>query len=267
MKIGYVSAPVAWGGHLAYLGIIQTNIPPPQNLPFHIKWIIPDRRFYNIHGQLIIETQGFCLKLTAELSNIPGAGLGLFLRIRDVSGCGRKHYVLSQGNLLCVGPYGPLRASDWKSTAVFETKSFIYEYAPESYCFESSYDGETFYIDPTNDEDGQLHSCAKSTLLCRVNEVDVGEIPSVCADIDPSGSIQYYLGHKEAGNIDMNIPVDCPYELKVCFLLLLLAFTCNTTIHITSNILLLSRLTTVHYTSYSVCGVGTQGLKAGNWPL
>ena len=215
MKIDYVSEQVAWGGHLTYLAIVQPNITPPQNLPFHVKWIVPDRRFYNIHDQLFIETRGFCMQFNAEQSNIPGAGLGLFVRIWDISGSGRTHFILPQGDLLCIGPYGPFSGSDRKSTAVFETKSFIHEYAPESYCFESYFENSNFYIDMTNDQDGQLHNMAKKSLMCRVNEVERSEIPSVCADKDPSGSIQYYLGHNEAGQGDLKIPVENAFELKV----------------------------------------------------
>jgi hypothetical protein len=218
MKLDYVAEHVAWGGHLTYLAVIQPSNPPPQNLPFHVQWIVPDRRFYNINGQLTIETRGFRLQLTAEQSSIPGAGLGLFLRIWDMSCSGRTHFVLSQGDLLCLGPYGPFNASDRKSTAVFETKSFIHEYAPESYCFESYFDNTSYYVDITNDQDGMLHNLAKKSLMCRVNEVEGCEIPCVCADKDPSGSIQYYLGHNVAGYGDLKIPVGNPHELKVCSL-------------------------------------------------
>jgi hypothetical protein len=215
MKIDHVSEQVAWSGHVTYLAMVEPHSPPPQNLPFHVKWIVPDRRFYNLHDQLLIETRGFRLQFTAERSSIPGAGLGLFLRIWDMSNSGRTHFVLPEGDLLCVGPYGPFSDSDRKSTAVFETKSFINEYAPESYCFDTWYDSESYYIDITNDQDGQLHHLAKRSLMCRVNEVSGSEIPCVCADRDPSGSIQYFLGHNVAGYGDLRFPVESPFELKV----------------------------------------------------
>ena len=217
MKIDYVSEHVAWGGHLTYRAVIHANSTPPENVPFYVKWIVPDRRFYDTNGQLFIETRGFRLQFTAEQSDIPGAGLGLLLRIWDMSGSDRTHFVLSQGDLLCMGPYGPFSANDRKSTAVFETKSFIHEYAPESYCFESYYDNAILYVDITNDNDGQLHNLAKKNLMCRVNEIDGGGIPCVCADKDPSGSIQYYLGHNVIGYGDLKIPVENPHELKVCY--------------------------------------------------
>jgi hypothetical protein len=136
-----------------------------------------------------------------------------------MSGSGRTHYVLSQGDLLCIGPYGPFSCGDRKTTTVFEIKSFIHDYAPESYCFESYFDSTSFYVDITNDQDGQLHEMAKRGLMCRVNEVDGNEIPCVCADKDPSGSIQYFIGHNVAGYGDLKIPVENPFELKVCCLL------------------------------------------------
>lgn len=216
MKLDYVPEHVAWAGHLMYRATIESiSGSTPQNLPFYVQWIVPDRRFYNFSGQLFLETRGFRLQMTAEQSSIPGAGLGLFLKVSDMSGSGRTHFVLAQGELLCIGPYGPFSANDRKSTAVFETKSFIHEYEPESYCFESYFDNKSFYVDITNDHDGQLHDLAKKNLMCRVNEVNGGEIPCVCADKDPSGSIQYYLGHNVTGYGDLKIAVECPHELKV----------------------------------------------------
>lgn len=216
MKFDYVEEKIAWGGHLTYLAVIEPiTIPIPQSLPFHVRWIVPDQRCFNAAGEIFLEKRGFRLQLTVEQSSIPGAGLGLFLRIWDMSGSGRSHFILSQGELLNIGCYGPFSANDRKSTEVFEAKSFIHGYAPESYCFESYFDNLGFYVDITNDHDGQLHNLAKKNLMCRVNEVAEGEIPCVCADKDPSGSIQYYLGHNTAEYGELKIPVEIPYELKV----------------------------------------------------
>lgn len=218
MKVDYVAEHIAWGGHLTYLAEINpTTFTVPENLPFFVKWIVPDRRFYDDKGQLFIEIRGFRLQMTAEKSSIPGAGLGLMLRIWDISGSDRTNFVLSQGELLCIGCYGPLNANDEKSTAVFETKSFIHDYEPECYVFERTYENKNEFIDITNDSDGELHDLAKKNLMCRVNEVGggVNEIPCVCADKDPSGSIQYHIGHGLHGHGNLTIPVETPHELKV----------------------------------------------------
>jgi hypothetical protein len=216
MKIDRISEKVAWGGYLAYLAEIEPVPQPiPQSLPFHVKWIAPDRRYYHSAGQLRMETRGFRLIMKAEQSSIPGAGLGLFLNVSDVSGKGRSHLVLAQGELICLGPYGPLRPEDRKSHAVFDVKSFIHDFAPESYCFDAHYDNKDIFVDITDDHSGQLHDLAKASLMCRVNEIDEMEIPSVCADRDPSGAIHYYLGHDRDGCGDLKIPVDTPFELKV----------------------------------------------------
>jgi hypothetical protein len=215
--IDRVSEHVAWGGYLTYLAEIEktSTCPFPVHLPFHVKWIVPDRRFYDTEGRLTMETHGFRLQMTAEDSSIPGAGLGLILRVFDMSGKDRTHFTLSEGELLCLGPYGPFRLEDRKSEAVFDVKSFIHEYEPESYCFESRYDEKEIYIDITNDSDGNLHDFAKANLMCRINEISDGESPSVCADKDPSGSIHYYLGHNCDWYGNLELPVGVSYELKV----------------------------------------------------
>jgi hypothetical protein len=201
MKVDHISEKVAWGGYFTYLAEIEP-LPQPrqQNLPFHVKWISPDCRYNDSEGQLTIETRGFRLRMKAEQSSIPGAGLGLFLDILE---------------LICLGPYGPFRPEDRKSHAVFDVKSFVHDFVPESYCFDAHYDSKDVFIDITDDQTGQLHDLAKAGLMCRVNEVDEMDIPSVCADKDPSGAIHYYLGHDRDGCGDLKVPVGSPFELKV----------------------------------------------------
>jgi hypothetical protein len=208
-----VSEKVAWGGHMAYIAAIEPEKHTADNsqIPFHVKWIMPDFRKYDNLGCLIMKFRGFRLCLAPQESAMPGAGLGLFLTVVDVSGASRSNFVLSEGELLCIGPYGPCGPNDCKTIHVFEVKSFIHEFAPESYCFES----KDFFIDITDDQTGELHAPASASLMCRVNETDGKDIPCVCAERDPSGSILYFLGHDSEGQGDLSIPVDTPYEIKV----------------------------------------------------
>jgi hypothetical protein len=210
-----VSEKVAWGGYLAYISSVEPHnsvTATSSRLPFHLKWIIPDFRRYDNLGFLVMKLRGFRLRLTTQESSMPGAGLGLFLTVVDVSGSARSHFVLPPGELLCLGPYGPFYPNDCKKMHVFEVKSFIHEFEPESYVFES----RDMFIDITDDRTGKVHKLASSRLMCRVNETDGNEIPCVCAERDPSGSVQYFLGHGFEGQGTLKIPVDTPFELKVC---------------------------------------------------
>ena len=211
-----VTEKVVWSGHMAYISSVdpQKVHAEASQIPFHVKWITADFRKYDDLGALILKLRGFRLYLSPQESTMPGAGIGLFLSVKDVSGASRSHFVLPQGELLCLGPYGPCRLNDFKAMHVFEVKSFIHEFEPESYCFES----KNMFIDLTDDRTGELHSLAASSLMCRVNETDGNDIPCVCAERDPSGSIQYFLGHGIEGQGDLSIPVDTPMELKVCCL-------------------------------------------------
>ena len=214
--IDNVSEKIAWGGHMAYLAEIEPHklrsISLP--IPFYVKWVFPDYRYIDSSGNLELQIRGYQLKISEEKSTIPGAGLGLILRVFDFSGCNRSHFVLPKGEVLALGLYGPLFPDDKKSTHVFEVKSFIHDYEPESYCFETV----GGFVDITDDRDGQLHDLAKSRLMCRINETDGKELPHIWADRDPTGAIQYYIGHGTYDEIDMQIPVGCPFELKVCYI-------------------------------------------------
>jgi hypothetical protein len=210
-----ISEKVAWGGHMAYIASVepQKYSADASQHPFHVKWIFPDFRKYDNLGCLIMKFRGFRLCLSPQESTMPGAGLGLFLSVVDVSGASRSHFVLPEGELLSLGTYGPCSPNDCKAIHVFEVKSFIHEFAPESYCFES----KDFFIDITDDQTGELHELASASLMCRVNETNGKDIPCVCAERDPSGSIQYFLGHGIEGQGDLSIPVDTSYELKVWY--------------------------------------------------
>jgi hypothetical protein len=212
--IDNVSEKVAWGGHLAFVAEVE---PQKSNdmildVPFHVTWIVPDHRRFDNLGRLILHVRGFQLQIAPGKSSISGAGLGLIVKISDLSGSERPHLVLLEGELLCLGPYGPLCQNDRKKVHVFEVKSFIHEFAPESYCFES----RDIFVDVTDDQTGDVHDLAVLHLMCRVNETDGKETPCVCADRDPGGTIQYFIGHGTAGQGDLKIPTDNSFELKVC---------------------------------------------------
>lgn len=208
-----VSEKVAWGGYLTYVeetGAIQDF----SKVPFHVKWLLPDLRRIDSKGRLVMEIRGFRLVFAVQESSIEGAGLGLLVTVTERTGEGRKHLVLKLGELLGLGPYAPLYKQDRKLTHVFEVKNFIHGYEPGVYVFDANGRDHAVF-DVTDDKTGKLHDRAVQNPLMRVNETNGKDFPTVVADFDPSGAVEYCLGRGVVGQGDLQIPVDVPFELMV----------------------------------------------------
>lgn len=217
-----VSEQAAWGGYMLYveevdpLGLGAAKDLERMNSPitFRTKWLLPDTRRFDIHGRLVMEIRGFRLVFSVQDSSIPGAGLGLMLSAYDLTCQGRTHFALPLGELLCLGPYAPLRKMDRKTHHEFQVKDFIHSFAPGIYVFDANgRDHEVF--DLTDDNTGELHELAAQKLLVRVNETDGSEVENVTAEHDPCGAVVYSLGRCVAGQDDLRFPVQTPCELKV----------------------------------------------------
>ena len=78
-------------------------------------------------------------------------------------------------------------------------------------------DNQVDIFDITDDFSGDLHETAQRNILVYANETDgKKEVPSILAAHDPAGSVHYLMGHQEAGQGPLRIPIDSdPIELKV----------------------------------------------------
>jgi hypothetical protein len=211
-----VTEKVAWGGYMAYMREIGAPTPK-HNVPFYLTWRLPDTRRMDRHGRLELEIRGFRLLFQVQTSSIPcvqTAGIGLTVTATDLTGEDRPSLVLAPGELIGLGRYAPMTESDRKPKHVFEVKNFIHGNGPLSYVQDPNrHDGIVF--DPTDDKTGSLNDAAVKNPLVRVNETDGMEVPSVMADFDPCGGVQFFLGHGEEAFGELRIPADEPLELKV----------------------------------------------------
>ena len=223
-----VSEPDAWGGFIALQHKIGDTQQIPPNPPFHLNWIVPATPAAvagtpaaivgTLYPTLVTSVNGFELRFNVAKSSIPNAGLGLWMTCKEIARQPMQtKFVLQAGELVCIWTYGPLQVEDLKSKVVFSLKNFIHLGSPSRWSFErTSHEGG--YIDVTDDWSGDLHNEANNNLVAVAfaNEVNgKGEVPNVCALSDPSGAMQYLLGHRDKSHGVLEIPVNTPTELKV----------------------------------------------------
>jgi hypothetical protein len=126
----------------------------------------------------------------------------------------QTEFVLKAGELVSIWPYGPLQSDDLKSEVITLLKNFIHCGSTAAWSFERA-SHENGYIDMTDDWSGELREEAKQYLVAFTNETNgMDEVPSICALHDPTGTIQYCLGHNYACYGDLRIRADTPTELK-----------------------------------------------------
>lgn len=195
----------AWSGALSFHNAeSSSSVNPPAFIdykPKHmISWIVPSVRRKEVipesrYFALVFSYGNYEIRLEPRESEIKGSGLGLFASCQWLGPQNtKKPFLLNPGELIDIGPYGPLLASDLKKEAVSLFKDFILEHKPEKWHFEStSQDG--FVIDITDDGTGELHQKAFENPVVYANECDQGAIPSLSAHSDPTGAIHYMMGH------------------------------------------------------------------------
>jgi hypothetical protein len=134
---------------------------------------------------------GFSLSLEARDSNIPNAGLGLWLTILPLWPHDDRLFLeLDPGVLVDFGVYAPLLPSDRKSDKISLVKNFLYDWDPEGWNFEMAMHGKSGHFDIfdiSDDLSGKLHSIAEKNIICYVNETDGKETPNVVGLHDPEG--------------------------------------------------------------------------------
>lgn len=203
-----ICEPSAWGGFVAYrIKKIKKSIDLSE-IPFHYNWLSPTIPTIDGRKSLtrVKTVNGFSLSFSVATSSKQNAGLGLWLtcHAKNRSKNGRM-FRLPAGHLVSIGPYGPLFDSDLKSDCVYVIKNFIHMQAASPWSFERA-SHESGYIDLTDDWSGQLHKECKQHLVAFTNETaSAEEKPNACARLDPSGTIQYYLGHyyKDFGPLEI----------------------------------------------------------------
>jgi hypothetical protein len=203
-----VPGAAAWGGYIAYCHVMQLKQPVSQ-VPFHFKWILPSKP----KGKTILIHEGFALQFYVEKSGKRDAGRGLWVICKQLATTPKQaEFILPEGHLLCIGPYGPFSADDRKSEVVYLVKNFIHLGAASTWSFARA-SHENGHIDVTDDWFGLLCKEAEERLVVYTNETK--EKASVYARHDPTGAVHYYMGHAYEGQDQFKLPVDKPTELFV----------------------------------------------------
>jgi hypothetical protein len=213
-----VSEQMAWGGYQKYscsaLEENQNRLAAPY---FYVDWMTPSKRHilesYHRYPCLMLECRNCLLQFEAKASRIKGAGTGLFVKV--ING---KDLVLQPGEMLDLGIYAPLKATDIKTKHVSILKNLIFEWSMETWSFAGKTKSpETCIFDPTDDFTGTRDF--NESVISFVNETcQIDEIANVSAQYDPEGNVHYLLGHWEEREGTLTISSDGkPMELLVRF--------------------------------------------------
>jgi hypothetical protein len=187
----------AWGGHYAaldQLNMKEIMVPPPP-IPSFDRWQTPLVGHEN-ESVLTLHYRGHRFEIFTKGSELPNAGTGLFLRCFNDCPGRSETFVLKSGELIDLGCIGPLRKEDVKSRLEFDIKNFIFPGGPESYAFPAHPSESAVIVFDMTDDLGQVHDCAKKTILCYANENDQDKVPSLTLEYDPSGALHYMLGRR-----------------------------------------------------------------------
>jgi hypothetical protein len=196
-----ILAEDAWGGYVAALEQQQivrhdhNSLPLGLDVPFMIRRLLPSSRLVLKNSPYLPVRQmvfaGFSLSLEARDSDIPNAGLGLWLTILPLWPYDERNFLeLDPGVLVDFGVYAPILPSDRKSDKISLVKNFLYDWDPEGWNFEMAMHerGRHFDIfDITDDLSGKLHAIAEKNIISYVNETDGKETPNVVGLHDPEG--------------------------------------------------------------------------------
>lgn len=197
-----ITAEDAWGGFVAALGqqlSVHHDRKPISvcaDIPFFTRRVLPSSRLIlNNSTQLPVHQMifaGFLLSLEARPSDIPNAGLGLWLSVVSLWPHDERECLeLDPGVLIDIGVYAPLLPSDRKSDKISLVKNFLYNWDPEGWNYEMAMHekgGNYDIFDITDDLTGKLHASAKRNIICYVNETDGKEVPDVVGLHDPEGA-------------------------------------------------------------------------------
>jgi hypothetical protein len=206
-----VPGTAAWGGYVAFCQVMQYKRPLSQ-VPFHFKWILPAKP----KGKMVLMHEGFALQFYIEASGKHGAGRGLWVICERLATTPKQaEFILPEGHLICIGLYGPFSAEDRKSEGVYLAKNFIHLGAASTWSFERA-SHENGHIDVTDDWFGLLCKEAEDRLVVYTNETySSKEKASVHGRHDPTGAVQYYMGHGYEGHGPFKLPIGKPTELFV----------------------------------------------------
>ena len=180
------------------------------------RWLLPDNVEVDTGNpqRTVLTFKEFVMELVARQSEIPGAGLGVFLRVVSLQD-GVDTFVIEEGNHIDLGVYSPLRKEDLLTGCEGLVKSFLFDGEVETWSFSvtEKKDEERLY-DITDHVTGKLHDLARRRTLTYVNETDGRELPTVTALRDPLEHIHYLLGPAD-GQTKLSIPCNKWIEIKV----------------------------------------------------
>lgn len=178
--------------------------------PHPIIWYTAERVIDSTNSRTLIFGP-WRISLKVDESSIKGANLGMKIKVEPMHPGipGLDVLTLPKGHMLDLGVYAPLRPSDRVPYQVFLLKNFLYDFAPEAYCFEPSiWDRRQHPADSIldiTDKNGKLHELAAVNVLPRVNEPsDDPRIDQVTLQVQytPNGEVHYMLGlQNEAASV------------------------------------------------------------------
>ena len=201
----------AFGGCLDY----DPKVVPAHTTPFYCSWNVPDfiHETYDTDDigmfapRLTVHYRGFQLIVQAKPSTIPNAGKGVFITCTSLVGRGRN-LNLKAGELLDLGVYAPFQPQDTKKNHTFNLKNFLFASICGEWTFDTTFEGDAYLFDITDDQTGQLHDLAKRHIPAYVNETNGIQNPSITAQHDAAGSVHYLLGHYEEHYGTLSIAAD-----------------------------------------------------------
>ena len=206
-----ISESFAFGGCLDF----DPKVVPTSTSPFYTTWNVPDfiHETYDTDDfgffapRLTIHYRGFQLIVQAKTSTIPNAGKGVFITCTSLLGRGRN-LNLKAGELLDLGVYAPFQPQDTKKNHTFNLKNFLFASICGEWTFDTTFDGDAYLFDITDNQTGELHDLAKRHIPAYVNETDGVRTPSITAQHDAAGSVHYLLGHLEEHYGTLSIAAD-----------------------------------------------------------
>ena len=191
------------------------------------KWIAPNiarrdmvqtfdlvRPGFDVLPRVQIQHKGYVLTFTAERSDIYPGDLGVFLSIKRCHDRVPIIFILEAGQGLEFDVCGPFRPADCPRYNVRVVKALIHKFSNWKYCRLSGKDEydteEDYYLDLTDDNNGDIHAVAREHVAPFVNFVVEEDtvFPTVYCRKDLEGSIHYCLGNDKKEDGPFRFPAD-----------------------------------------------------------
>ena len=219
-KLEGISAADAWGGFVSFMKLDtrEGELALMKVPPYHT-YIVPGSRHvvrYTRDGipVIVYHVKNHRLEIEARQSDIPNAGLGLWVKCTCIIPMSKKRvFDLPKGHLIDLGVYAPLTAGDCRNENIALLKNFLFSWNCEGWYWDSAEPSIGSVYDITDDLTGNLHETARKTPIVYANETDGHSQATILSSNDPEGSVHYYLGSVDS---PVRLPTNgTPVELKI----------------------------------------------------